>query len=69
MTQQKSQQVDDKLAQTQALTLQRYSTYLKVNSICIILCEISGKYLILFFLQRNLIYYNMRLAVHKYFFE
>ena len=29
MTQQKSQQVDDKLAQTQALTLQRYTTYVR----------------------------------------
>lgn len=31
MNQQKTQQTDDKLVQTQALTLQRYSTYLKVN--------------------------------------
>ena len=31
MTQQKTQQTDDKLAQTQALTLQRYTTYLRVH--------------------------------------
>ena len=35
--QQKSQQNDDKLMQTQSLTMQRYSTYLKVIQIELII--------------------------------
>ncbi len=31
VNQQKTEQTDDKLMQTQVLTLQRYSTYLRVN--------------------------------------